>query len=45
MPFKSKSQEKWMWANYPKMARQWEKHTQKTYSLPVKVSSSKEKEK
>ena len=24
MPFKSKKQEKWMWANKPKMAREWE---------------------
>ncbi len=25
MPFKSKKQEKWMWANKPEMAKKWEK--------------------
>ena len=25
MPFKSKKQEKWMWANKPAMAHKWEK--------------------
>jgi len=25
VPFKSKKQEKWMWANKPKMARKWAK--------------------
>jgi hypothetical protein len=24
MPFKSKKQERWMWANNPKLAREWE---------------------
>lgn len=24
MPFKSRKQEKWMWANKPKIAREWE---------------------
>lgn len=37
MPFKSKAQEKWMWANHPKMARQWEEHTPKSKSLPDKL--------
>lgn len=23
MPFKSRKQEKWMWANKPKIARKW----------------------
>lgn len=23
-PFKSKKQEKWMWANNPRLAREWE---------------------
>jgi hypothetical protein len=26
MPFKSKKQERWMWANDPEMAREWEEH-------------------
>ena len=25
MPFKSKKQEKWMWANKPSMAKKWTK--------------------
>ena len=25
MPFKSKKQEKYMWANLPKLAKKWEK--------------------
>jgi hypothetical protein len=37
MPFKSKSQEKWMWANKPQMAKQWEAHTPKNRQLPEKV--------
>ena len=37
MPFKSKSQERWMWATHPKMARQWEEHTSKKAKLPEKV--------
>lgn len=27
MPFKSRYQEKWMWANHPEMAKRWEKET------------------
>jgi hypothetical protein len=26
MPFKSKKQERWMWANKPAMAAEWERH-------------------
>lgn len=45
MPFKSKAQEKWMWATNPKMARQWEEHTPKNKELPAKVKTSKAKDK
>jgi len=41
MPFKSKSQEKWMWANKPQMAKQWEAHTPKDAKLPNKVKKTK----
>ena len=37
MPFKSKQQEKWMWATHPQMAKQWEEHTPKGKKLPLKV--------
>jgi len=37
MPFKSKKQEKWMWATHPQMAKQWEAHTPKGTKLPEKV--------
>jgi hypothetical protein len=33
-PFKSVAQEKWMFANHPKMARKWEKETPKSKVLP-----------
>lgn len=36
MPFKSKAQRKWMYANKPKMAKRWSKHTPKNKSLPKK---------
>jgi hypothetical protein len=35
MPFKSKKQEKWMWANKPKMAKEWE-HKYGTYKKKKK---------
>ena len=41
MPFKSKSQEKWMWANKPQMAKQWEALTPKDAKLPNKVKKTK----
>jgi hypothetical protein len=41
VPFKSKQQEKWMWATHPKMARQWEEHTPKDANLPSKVKEKK----
>jgi len=43
MPFKSKAQEKWMWATKPQMARQWEEHTPKNSKLPAKVKTKKPK--
>lgn len=40
MPFKSKAQEKWMWANDPVMAKKWEAHTPKSRKakMPERVS-------
>jgi hypothetical protein len=37
MPFKSKSQRKWMYANKPAMAKKWEKETPKSKKLPEHV--------
>jgi hypothetical protein len=39
MPFRSKSQEKWMYANHPEMARKWSEHTpaQEQARLPEHV--------
>lgn len=34
MPFKSKAQRRWMYANDPKMAARWEKETPKDTKLP-----------
>lgn len=36
-PFKSKAQQKWMFANKPKMAKQWAKETKNIKRLPKKV--------
>lgn len=36
MPFKSKAQRRWMYANDPKMAERWEEHTPDK-KLPEKV--------
>jgi len=41
MPFKSRAQEKWMYATHPKMARQWQKETPKG-KLPEKVKNKKD---
>lgn len=30
MPFKSERQRRWMWANEPEMAAEWERHSKKT---------------
>lgn len=40
MPFKSKQQEKWMYANKPKMAKEWMSMTRDPKSLPKKVHKS-----
>lgn len=40
MPFKSKAQEKWMYANKPSMAKKWSAHTKNEKSLPEKVHRS-----
>ena len=45
MPFKSKAQEKWMWANDPKMAEKWEEHTPKGKKLPAKLKKKSTKPK
>lgn len=37
MPFKSKAQQKWMFANDPKMAKKWAKHTPNIKALPEKA--------
>ena len=41
MPFKSRDQRAWMYANDPKMAKRWEKHTPKGKWLPKKVKKKK----
>lgn len=40
MPFKSEAQRKWMWANKPKMAKGWEKHTPDNADLPEHVKKA-----
>jgi hypothetical protein len=37
MPFKSKAQQKWMFANHKEMAKVWAKHTASIKSLPEHV--------
>jgi hypothetical protein len=37
MPFKSRQQEKWMYATHPEMAKQWQEETPKGKALPKKV--------
>lgn len=37
MPFKSKSQQRWMFSQHPQMAKLWAKHTPKISALPEKV--------
>ncbi len=39
MPFKSKSQRRWMHAQKPDMAKKWEKETPKGKTLPEKLKS------
>lgn len=43
MPFKSKAQKGWMYANKPKMAKEWQAETPKGKPLPKKVPSKKGK--
>lgn len=43
MPFKSEAQKKWMYANYPEMAKQWQKETPKEKKLPKRVKKKKKK--
>ena len=37
MPFKSKSQLRWMFANKPAMAKEWADHTPSIKALPDKA--------
>src|SRR5438874_1811929 len=37
MPFASEAQRKWMHANHPEMAKEWEEHTPSDASLPEHV--------
>jgi hypothetical protein len=37
MPFKSKAQKGWMYANEPEMAEKWQEHTPKGKKLPAKL--------
>jgi hypothetical protein len=41
MPFKSKAQERWMFAQHPEMAKRWAKETPSQKRLPERVSSPK----
>lgn len=41
MPFKSEAQKRWMFANKPKMAKEWASNTPKNTKLPNKVSKPK----
>lgn len=43
MPFRSKSQRAWMWANQPEMAAEWQAHTPKGKKLPKKVKKKPKK--
>lgn len=43
MPFQSKQQAKWMFANKPGMAKEWAKETTSIKKLPKKKKSSWEK--
>jgi hypothetical protein len=38
MPFKSEAQRRFMYAQHPKIAKRWQKHTGKGAELPEKVS-------
>ena len=43
MPFKSEAQRRWMYANKPEMAEEWEKETPKGKKLPDKLKKRKTK--
>ena len=43
MPFKSKAQQKFMFARHPKIAKRWAKHTKNIKSLPKKVRKRKKR--
>lgn len=43
MPFKSEAQKKWMYANKPKMAKEWQDHTPKGKKLPKKAKKTRKK--
>jgi hypothetical protein len=45
MPFKSKAQMGWMYANHPEMAKEWSEHTPKGKDLPEKVVKKKKDKK
>lgn len=45
MPFKSKAQKRWMYANYPEMAKRWQKHTKDESKLPERKSVRKKNKK
>ena len=40
MPFKSKAQMRWMFANDPEMAKRWAKHTENVNKIPEKVKQA-----
>ena len=40
MPFVSKAQRRWMYANKPDMAKKWEKETPKGAKLPERVKEA-----
>jgi hypothetical protein len=45
MPFQSKAQKGWMYANKPEMAKRWQKETPKGLPLPEKAAKKKAKKK
>lgn len=42
MPFKSEAQRRFMWANHPEMAKEWQAETPKGKKLPKKLGKTKE---
>ena len=43
MPFKSRQQEKWMYATHPEMAKRWAAETPQGKALPKKVKKKAKK--